>query len=75
MAPTIQPIVIHCFSSPHPESEDPSPGSELTFSLHLKLSRFYSESILKLRFSGQCFALYASTHLALLSDLRSDCFN
>lgn len=68
----------HCHSllfSPDLESEDPSPGSELTFSLHLKLSRFYSESIFKASsFWSVCFTLYASTHLALLSDLRSDCF-
>ena len=73
---TVEPIVTHCFSLwPWNLKAHLSPGSRLTPSLHLKLSRFYSESILKLHLSGQCFTLYASTHLALQSDLRSDCFS
>ena len=51
--PTNEPIVTHCFSlQPWNLKIHLSPGSKLMPSLHLKLSRVYSESILRFHLSG-----------------------
>ena len=67
--PTIEAVAAHCFSCPSWSLKVClSPGSELTLSLHLKLSSFYLWSVLSFCLSGWDLVLYASTCLALRSD-------
>ena len=62
--------VVHCFTQPWSLKVCLSPGSGLTSSLHLTLSRNYSGSIWRFHFSGKGLVLHASIHLALRSDLE-----
>ena len=74
--PTIEPLFAHCFSHwPWSLKLCLSPGFKLTPSLHLKLSRFNSSSILRFVFLVKALSCLQVLiwHFSLI--LRSDCFN